>query len=127
MLMAVTDVTDARADARLKVDLLNEKAILVQEVQHRMLKHAFPDQPIGKIIIDYAAKGREWALSVTDDGIGMPTGQSAPKAGLGTGFVEALTKNLLGELHVSDAKPGTIVTIRHRGGPEAPAALPSAA
>ncbi len=35
--------------------------------------------------------------------------------------------DLLGELHVSDAKPGTIVTIRHRGGPEAPAALPSAA
>ena len=36
LLMAVTDVTDARAAAREKDKLLNEKAILVQEVQHRV-------------------------------------------------------------------------------------------
>ena len=36
------------------------------------------------------------------------------KAGLGTAIVEALSKNLLGEIEVSDAGPGTAVTIRHR-------------
>lgn len=36
------------------------------------------------------------------------------KAGLGTAIVEALSKNLLGEIEVSDAAPGTAVTIRHR-------------
>ncbi len=233
LLLAVTDVTDARADARLKDDLLNEKAILVQEVQHRVanslqiiasvlmqsarrvqseearghlhnahhrvmsiaavqkqlsastggkvplknylsqlceslgasmiadadrvsitvnvddssvdadisvslglivtelvinaLKHAFPDQLIGVITIGYVSEGHDWTLSVTDDGIGMLTGRAAPKAGLGTGIIEALTKNLLGELQVSDAGPGTAVTIRYRGGPRAQAALPSAA
>ncbi|MDO9637519.1 MAG: histidine kinase dimerization/phosphoacceptor domain -containing protein [Pseudotabrizicola sp.] len=221
LLLAVTDVTDARADARLKDDLVREKAILLQEVQHRVanslqiiasvlmqsarkvqseevrghlhnahhrvmsiaavqkqlstspggavgirtyltqlcdslgasmiadpdrlsisvmaddsavtakvsislglivtelvinaLKHAFPDQATGRIEVAYHASGSSWTLSVTDDGIGMPAGSSAPKAGLGTGIVEALTKNLDCELRLSDADPGTAITIRHRG------------
>jgi two-component sensor histidine kinase len=36
LLLAVTDVTDRRADARQKDDLLREKAILLREVQHRV-------------------------------------------------------------------------------------------
>ena len=35
-LLAVSDVTDARAAARQKDDLLREKAVLLQEVQHRV-------------------------------------------------------------------------------------------
>lgn len=233
LLVAVTDVTDAREDARLKDDLLNERAILVQEVQHRVanslqiiasvlmqsarrvqseearghlhdahhrvmsiaavqkqlstatggkvvvgaylsqlceslgasmiadndrlsiavtaddtsveagvsvslglivtelvinsLKHAFPDQPKGQITIAFASEGRDWTLSVTDNGIGMPKGQAAPKAGLGTGIIEALTKNLQSEIEVSSAEPGTIVTIRHRAELKDQSALSSAA
>jgi len=36
LLLAVADVTDARAEARLKDDLIRDKAILLQEVQHRV-------------------------------------------------------------------------------------------
>ena len=36
LLLAVTDVTDMRAEARLKDDLVRDKAILLQEVQHRV-------------------------------------------------------------------------------------------
>ena len=36
LLLAVTDVTDVRAAARLKDDLIRDKAILLQEVQHRV-------------------------------------------------------------------------------------------
>lgn len=36
LLVAVADVTDARADARQKDDLIRDKAILMQEVQHRV-------------------------------------------------------------------------------------------
>ena len=36
LLLAVTDVTDARLAERLKDDLLREKAILYQELQHRI-------------------------------------------------------------------------------------------
>ena len=214
LLLAVTDVTDVRAEARLKDDLVRDKAILLQEVQHRVanslqiiasvlmqsarrvqseearghlhnahhrvmsiaalqrqlstsnggnvelrtyftqlcqslgasmiadperlsievtvdnsaveadvsvslglivtelvinaLKHAFPDQRTGMIVIDYQSSGNDWNLSVTDNGIGMPAGSDAPKAGLGTGIVEALAKNLQGEIQLSERS-------RHRG------------
>lgn len=233
LLLAITDVTDVRTEARLKDDLVREKAILIQEVQHRVanslqiiasvlmqsarrvqseearghlhnahhrvmsiaavqkqlstspggnvelrtyltqlceslaasmiadpnrlsisvtvddsaveagvsvslglivtelvinaLKHAFPDQPKGRIMIGYSSTGRDWTLSVIDDGIGMPSGSDAPKAGLGTGIVEALAGNLQSEIRLSDAGPGTAVTITHRGAPIANADLPPAA
>lgn len=233
LLLAVTDVTDARAQARLNDDLVREKAILIQEVQHRVanslqiiasvlmqsarrvqseearghlqnahhrvmsiaavqkqlstslggnvelrtyltqlceslgasmiadpdrlsisvavddsaveadisicvglivtelvinaLKHAFPDQLKGKILIEYNSVGTDWTLSVSDDGIGMQTGSDAPKAGLGTGIVEALVRNLQGEIQLSDSAPGTAVRITHRGAPIANADLPPAA
>lgn len=36
LLLAITDVTDQRAEARLKDDLVRDKAMLLQEVQHRV-------------------------------------------------------------------------------------------
>lgn len=36
VLLGVSDVTDAKADEKLKDDLLREKAILLQEIQHRV-------------------------------------------------------------------------------------------
>ncbi|EHK52634.1 sensor histidine kinase [Allomesorhizobium alhagi] len=222
LLLAVTDVTDVRAEARLKDDLVRDKAILLQEVQHRVanslqiiasvlmqsarrvqseearghlhnahhrvmsiaalqkqlstskggdvelrayftqlcqslgasmiadpdrlsievtadnsaveadvsvslglivtelvinaLKHAFPGERTGTIVIDYQSSGNDWTLSVTDNGIGMSAGSDAPKAGLGTGIVEALAKNLRGEILLSNAGPGTAITISHQEG-----------
>lgn len=78
------------------------------------LKHAFPDERTGTIVIDYRSSGDDWTLSVADNGIGIPRGGDAPKAGLGTGIVEALSKNLMGEIQLSDAGPGTAVTISHQ-------------
>lgn len=233
LLLAVTDVTDARAEARLKDDLVRDKAMLLQEVQHRVanslqiiasvlmqsarqvqsdearghlrnahhrvmsiaalqrqlsassggdvevrfyltqlcqslgasmiadpnrlsiqvvvdnssvgpdvsvslglivtelvinaLKHAFPEQMTGAITVDYRSSGKDWTLSVTDNGIGMLTGSQAPKAGLGTGIVEALARNLAGEIEVTSAEPGTAITIKHREGAGNQTDLPTAA
>lgn len=224
LLLAITDVTDIRADARLKDDLIRDKAILLQEIQHRVanslqiiasvlmqsarrvqsdearghlrnahdrvmsiaalqrqlsmshggpvdlqtyfvqlsqslgasmiaeptrlsikvttdgskvdadvsvslglivtelainaLKYAFPDDRPGRIDIGYTSSGSDWTLSVADNGIGMPTGKETPKAGLGTGIVEALARNQLATIAVSDAGPGTLVTITHRSAAE---------
>jgi len=104
------DVDDSAVGADVSVSL----GLIVTELVINALKHAFPDQPSGVIVIDYHAAGADWTLSVTDNGIGIPEGKNAPKAGLGTGIVEALSKNLLGEINVTDAGPGTAVTIRHR-------------
>jgi two-component sensor histidine kinase len=220
LLVAITDVTDARAEARMKEDLVRDKAMLLQEVQHRVanslqiiasvlmqsarrvqseearghihnahhrvmsiatlqrqlsttdggnvellpyltqlsqslgasmiadparlsikvtvdasvvaadtsislglivtelvinaLKHAFPDERTGLIQIDYHSTDADWTLSIADNGVGMPVGTEAPKPGLGTGIVEALVKKLEGEIRLTDAGPGTVVTIRHR-------------
>ena len=36
LLLAVADVTDARASEKLKDDLIRDKAVLLREVQHRI-------------------------------------------------------------------------------------------
>lgn len=101
--------------------------MIVTELVINALKHAFPAQRTGRIVIDYCSAGRDWTLSVVDDGIGMSTESDSPKPGLGTGIVEALTKNLQGELQLSDASPGTAVTITHRAETGLDAALLPAA
>ncbi|NKK80596.1 sensor histidine kinase [Rhizobium leguminosarum] len=99
---------DSAVDADVSVRL----GLIVTELAINALKHAFPDERTGTIVIDYRSSGDDWALSVTDNGIGMPAG--APKAGLGTGIVEALVKSLNGEIQLSNAGPGTAVTISHQ-------------
>lgn len=104
-------VDDSVVPAELSVSL----GLIVTELVINSLKHAFPEQQQGLIAVDYRSEGTDWTLSVIDDGVGMDTGENAPKAGLGTGIVEALTRNLDAELVVSDAEPGTAVVISHRG------------
>ncbi|WP_127143309.1 sensor histidine kinase [Pelagibacterium montanilacus] len=88
--------------------------LIVTELVINALKHGFPDEREGMIHVQYGSGENNWKLSVIDDGIGMPAGDNAPKAGLGSGIVEALARNLNGAIQVSDAGPGTNVTISHR-------------
>ena len=53
LLLAITDVTRARAEARQKDDLLREKAILLQEVQHRVANSL---QIIASVLMQSARK-----------------------------------------------------------------------
>ncbi|CAN5488595.1 histidine kinase dimerization/phosphoacceptor domain -containing protein [soil metagenome] len=53
LLLAVADVTDARLAAKFKDDLLREKAILLQEVQHRVANSL---QIIASVILQSARK-----------------------------------------------------------------------
>jgi two-component sensor histidine kinase len=101
-------------DSTVEADVSVSFGLIVTELVINALKHAFPDERSGKIIINYESSGKDWTLSVTDNGIGMPVGNEAPKAGLGTGIVEALARNLSGEIELSDAAPGTVVVISHR-------------
>lgn len=100
-------------DSRVLADISISLGLIVTELVINALKHAFGDERSGTIEVDYKSSGKDWTLTISDDGIGMPFGDDAPKAGLGTGIVEALVKNLEGELTISDAEPGTVVTISH--------------
>ena len=101
-------------NSAVKADVSVSLGLILTELVINALKHAFPDERTGTIAIEYRSSDNDWTLSVTDNGIGMSTGSDAPKAGLGTGIVEALAKNLQGKIQLSDASPGTAVTIRHQ-------------
>jgi two-component sensor histidine kinase len=102
-------------DSSVGPDVSVSIGLIVTELVINALKHAFPDERTGFIAVDYRSSGLDWTLSVTDNGVGMLTGSEAPKAGLGTGIVEALAKNLASEIKVTDAEPGTIITVTHLG------------
>ncbi|KEQ05287.1 sensor histidine kinase [Pseudorhizobium pelagicum] len=116
-------VDDSIVDAEVSISL----GLVLTELVINALKHAFPDDRIGTIAIDYRSSGEDWTLSIADNGIGMPGGEDAPKAGLGTGIVEALVKNLNGVITLTDANPGTVVTISRRETSDVQADLSSAA
>ncbi len=117
------NVDDSAVDADVSVSL----GLIVTELVINALKHAFPDERTGTIVIDYRSSGKDWTLSIADDGIGMSVGNDAPKAGLGTGIVEALVKNLNGEIALTNANPGVVVTISHQETSDLQANLSSAA
>ena len=53
MLLAITDITNARVEARKKDDLIREKAILLQELQHRVANSL---QIIASVLLQSARK-----------------------------------------------------------------------
>lgn len=103
-------VDDSATDADVSVSL----GLIVTELVINALKHAFPGHDrTGNIVVDYRSDGDKWALTVCDDGVGMPADHASAKPGLGTGIVDALSKQLGAEIVVTDAGPGTAVRIHH--------------
>jgi two-component system, sensor histidine kinase PdtaS len=86
--------------------------LIVTELVINALKHAFPINRDGKISVDYRSQGRNWTLSVSDNGVGMPAAPIA-KAGLGTTIVKALACQLGAHVSVANANPGTKVAVAH--------------
>jgi two-component sensor histidine kinase len=108
ILETIVDDTTTNSDVSVSMGLI------VTELVINAIKHAFPDQAAGgKIIVSFAADEGAWLLSVTDNGAGMPVDKQRGKPGLGTGIVEALSKQLEASVTVLDASPGTRVEIRH--------------
>ena len=85
--------------------------LIVTELVINALKHAFPKDREGLIVVDYRAHGEGWTLMVCDDGVGMPKDLEAAKPGLGTGIIQALSKQLGATVEQSDGKPGLRVSI----------------
>jgi two-component sensor histidine kinase len=85
--------------------------LIVTELVINALKHAFPGGRPGQIKVDYQSRGPNWALSVGDNGVGMPEEPTHAKPGLGTSIVEALARQLKAQVKVAGATPGTIVSV----------------
>jgi len=102
-------VDESVTDANVSVSL----GLIVTELVINALKHAFPGHRPGKIVVDYKSHGPNWTLSVSDNGIGMPSDTESSKPGLGTNIVEALAKRLEADVRIARADPGTTVSIVH--------------
>jgi two-component sensor histidine kinase len=87
--------------------------LIVTELVINALKHAFPDHRKGTIAITYYSSGRNWTLSVGDDGVGIRRDGKDSKAGLGTSIVEALARQLKATIVLTDAHPGTKISLVH--------------
>lgn len=105
------EVTSARAQVQANISV--SLGLVVTELVINALKHAFPDGRHGKIAVDYRRSGADWSLSISDDGIGITKQLGPTKAGLGTNIVQALAKQMDANVTVSDADPGTRVTLAH--------------
>lgn len=109
-LRIAVDADDIRVSADLSVSI----GLIITELVINALKHGFPDHDAdGTIAVTYRENDAGWIVSVSDDGIGMPDPTMQVKPGLGTGIVEALAGQLDATINVSDARPGTIVTVTH--------------
>ena len=108
-LTLVSTVDDTTTNSDVSVSM----GLIVTELVINAIKHAFSDGAAGgKITVSFAAEDESWLLSVSDNGAGMPVGEKRGKPGLGTGIVEALSKQLDATVTVLDANPGTRVEIR---------------
>lgn len=102
------DIDDSQVDARVSVSL----GLIVTELVINSLKHAFPDDRRGgAITVWFRSSGTGWTLRVDDDGIGFPADAADSAPGLGTGIVEALARQLDASVTITDACPGTRVTV----------------
>ena len=108
-LESIVDDTTTNSDVSVSMGLI------VTELVINAIKHAFRDGAAGgKITVSFAAQKQGWLLSVSDNGSGMPVGRKLGKPGLGTGIVEALSKQLDATVTVLNANPGTRIEVRHR-------------
>jgi chemotaxis protein methyltransferase CheR len=89
--------------------------LITTELVINSLKHAFSeDFKEGQITVAFDVSGTDWKLSVADNGVGRPDGMFAQaKAGLGTGIVTALAKQLDAKLDTVSGLKGTTVSITH--------------
>jgi len=112
-LTLTVDADEGTAPADVSVSL----GLIVTELVINALKHAFPAEREGAIIVGYRSELADWSLSVRDNGVGMAKGPVPAKSGLGTSIVEALARQLDATVTVSAGNPGTVIAVVHRAGP----------
>ncbi len=84
--------------------------LITAELVMNALKHAFPEERAGTILVTYDARDEGWRLTVSDDGIGV-TIDPARKGGLGTTIVQSLARQLGATVTRETGVQGTTVSI----------------
>ena len=90
--------------------------LIVTELVINALKYAFPAGRLGpRVVVTYESHGPDWRLTVSDNGVGKAANAPPSQGGLGSVIVDALVKQLGGQMKTLDAAPGYTVTISRAG------------
>lgn len=88
--------------------------LVTTELVINALKHAFPDDRPGHIVISHKKTPQGWSLSVSDDGVAKSdTVKKVGKPGLGASIISALAKQLQAVIKTERTQRGTSVTLVH--------------
>ena len=86
--------------------------LIINELVSNSLKHAFPGRRGGEVGVALDHKNREYVLTISDNGIGLPEDWHSRKTeGLGLQLVSTLTEQLGGSIEVKSGQ-GTEFRIR---------------
>lgn len=119
-LKIVVDVDGSKVAANVSLCL----GLMLTELVINALKHAFPNERTGVITVSFRSREKDWTMTVSDNGVGMPADMPASKAGLGSSIVQALAVQIDAMIAVTAGQPGTVVTVRHREEIDVQSALP---
>ena len=86
--------------------------LITTELVINALKHAFPQERAGKIVVTYQTDKGGWRLAISDNGIGI-TLNPMRKEGLGTTIVQSLARQLNALMEIHTGPQGTIVSIEY--------------
>lgn len=80
-------------------------ALIINELVTNSVKHAFPHEGTGKIIIQLRQEGDQITITCTDTGVGLPHDINLHETStLGLKLVQALTQQLKGEIKILKGK-----------------------
>ena len=94
-------------------DVAMPTGLVVNELLTNALKHAFAGRDGGTITLHSIVSGDGCRVTIADDGVGLPAGETWPKPGkLGALIARSLTENAKAQFDVrSSAGEGTTITI----------------
>jgi two-component sensor histidine kinase len=88
--------------------------LIMTELIINAVKHAFPPERHGDIVVAYHTMESGWSLSVSDNGVGLSTPAiNTGQSGYGTRIVEALAKELDARVLLKSSTKGTCVSLVH--------------
>lgn len=94
-------------------DIAISFGLITTELVINALKHAFPGDQSGKIIVTYDKNKTGWSLSIHDNGIGQSNKQQAGLRGLGTSIIGAIANQLQAVVQTESSPQGTKVSVVH--------------
>jgi len=100
-----TEIDDIELDMRQAVPL----GLIINELVTNALKHAYYAGLNGEIRLTLTHDANEYALTVSDDGKGLPKGSSLPTLkGMGLKLVDILVNQLKGTVFINGVQGTTI-------------------